>query len=56
MPKARIDHEAESRQVTTADGFWDAYQRSPLPLEAIAICGTGIIISAGIITAISTFF
>ncbi|MBB2957501.1 hypothetical protein [Pseudoclavibacter helvolus] len=56
MPKTRIDHEAESRQVTTADGFWDAYQRSTLPLEAIAICGTGIIISAGIITAISTFF
>ncbi|WP_424467058.1 hypothetical protein [Pseudoclavibacter helvolus] len=56
MPETRIDQEAESRQVARTDGYWDVYQRRTLPTEALAICGTGIIISAGIITAIATLF
>lgn len=61
MPETRIDHEAESRQsesrhVAASDGFWDSYHRRTLPREVLAIGGTGIVISAGIITAISTFF
>ncbi|MBS3179912.1 MULTISPECIES: hypothetical protein [unclassified Pseudoclavibacter] len=56
MPETRIDQEAESRQAIAADGFWDAYQRRTLPIEALAICGTGLVISVGIITAITTLF
>lgn len=56
MPETRIDQEAESRQVIAADGFWDAYQRRTLPMEALAIGSTAIIISAGIGTAIAAFF
>ncbi|MBF4552081.1 hypothetical protein [Pseudoclavibacter sp. VKM Ac-2888] len=56
MSDTSVDHEVENRQVTPADGFWDAYQRSTMPREAIAICGVVVIISTGIATAISTFF
>lgn len=56
MSDTSIDHDVENRQGTPADGFWDAYQRSTMPREAIAICGVVIIIGTGIVTAISSFF
>ncbi|WP_181028404.1 hypothetical protein [Pseudoclavibacter sp. RFBA6] len=56
MTDTSIDQETESRQAIVGDGFWDAYQRRTLPLEALAICGTGLVISVGIITAITTLF
>ncbi|MBB2959080.1 hypothetical protein ACFPRL_13835 [Pseudoclavibacter helvolus] len=45
----------KSSQRSTSDRYWDAYQRSTLPKEFLALCAIGAMLSVGFIATVSTF-
>lgn len=55
MSDTSIKHEAESQQASSGDGYWDAYQRSILPTEVLAVFAAGAVVCVGIATAITSF-
>ncbi|WP_394255710.1 hypothetical protein [Pseudoclavibacter helvolus] len=45
----------KSSQRSTSDRYWDAYQRSTLPKEFLALCAIVAMLSVGFIATVSTF-